>query len=87
MSEYAFEVYSIEHCPTSKEGWDKASARLECNSTHGYHCVPNKHLTSLIEFCYPRGTKLLFEEGLKTYVYPTQQVAEGVMFFTHLSVK
>lgn len=40
-----------------------ASARLKCNSTHGYHCVPNKQFTSLIEFCYPKGYKFPFEAG------------------------
>lgn len=40
-----------------------ASARLKCNNTHGYHCVPNKQFTSLIEFCYPKGYRFPFEAG------------------------
>ncbi|XP_052680917.1 serine/threonine-protein phosphatase 6 regulatory ankyrin repeat subunit A-like isoform X2 [Crassostrea angulata] len=63
MSEYAFQIFSVKHCPTSREGWGMASSRLGCNGTHGYHCVPNKHLTSLIEFCYPRGANILFQKG------------------------
>nr|XP_034305641.1 alpha-latrocrustotoxin-Lt1a-like isoform X5 [Crassostrea gigas] len=63
MSEYAFQIFSVKHCPSSEEGWGMASSRLGCNSTHGYQCVPNKHLTSLIEFCYPRGVNILFEKG------------------------
>lgn len=47
----------------NKEAWDKSSDRLKCTKTHGYHCVPNSQLTSLIEFCYPRGEKILFQEG------------------------
>uniref|UniRef100_A0A8W8M069 Uncharacterized protein n=1 Tax=Magallana gigas TaxID=29159 RepID=A0A8W8M069_MAGGI len=47
----------------SEEDWDMASARLKCNNTHGYHCVPNKQLTSLIEFCYPKGYRFPFESG------------------------
>lgn len=47
-----------------KEDWNMASARLKCNSTHGYHCVPNKQFTSLIEFCYPKGYKFPFEAGM-----------------------
>lgn len=47
----------------NKEAWDKSSERLKCNRTHGYHCVPNSQLTSLVEFCYPRGRTILFQEG------------------------
>ena len=47
----------------NNEEWDMASDRLNCNKSFGYHCVPNKYLTSLIEFCYPRGYSLLFKEG------------------------
>ncbi|XP_061179348.1 uncharacterized protein LOC133187972 [Saccostrea echinata] len=47
----------------SKEEWDAAWTRLKCNETHGYHCVPDKNMTSLIEFCYIRGSKLPFEKG------------------------
>lgn len=47
----------------NEEDWDLSSSRLGCNDTHGYHCVPNKFLTSLIEFCYPRGKNIMFEKG------------------------
>lgn len=62
-TEYAFDVFPVENCPVNKEGWDFASTRLKCNSTHGYHCVPNKDLSSLIEFCYPKGYRFPFEAG------------------------
>lgn len=47
----------------NKKAWDLSSIRMNCNKTHAYYCVPNKGLTSLIEFCYPRGDKILFQEG------------------------
>lgn len=47
----------------NKEVWDLSSSRLGCNETHGYHCVPNKFLTSLVEFCYPRGKNIMFGQG------------------------
>lgn len=62
--EYSFQVFPVHNCPMNKEAWDKSSDRLKCNRTHGYHCVPNSQLTSLIEFCYPRGEKILFQEGI-----------------------
>nr|XP_022300197.1 uncharacterized protein LOC111108529 [Crassostrea virginica] len=62
-SDYDFEVYPVDKCPMSKEEWDKRSHQLQCNQTHGYHCVPNKHLTSLIEFCSPQGVRIPFEPG------------------------
>lgn len=62
-ADYDFNVIPVDKCPMSKEDWDMASARLKCNSTHGYHCVPNKQLTSLIEFCYPKGYRFPFEAG------------------------
>ncbi|XP_062599298.1 kinase D-interacting substrate of 220 kDa B-like [Saccostrea cucullata] len=60
---FLFKVLPVENCPMSKEEWDMASTRLKCNTTHGYHCVPDKYFTSLIEFCYPQGYRLPFEKG------------------------
>ncbi|XP_078309613.1 uncharacterized protein LOC144617989 [Crassostrea virginica] len=57
-SEYNFDVFPVDKCPLSKQDWDKRSNELNCSKTHGYHCLPNKHLTSLIEFCYPGGLRL-----------------------------
>lgn len=68
QADYHFNVIPVEKCPMSKEDWDTASARLKCNSTYGYHCVPNKQLTSLIEFCYPKGFKFPFEAGLYIFM-------------------
>ena len=62
-SEYDFDVFPVDKCPVSEEEWDTRSIQRECNSTHGYHCVPNKHLTSLIEFCSPQGVRIPFEPG------------------------
>nr|XP_022296877.1 uncharacterized protein LOC111106471 isoform X3 [Crassostrea virginica] len=62
-SEYDFDVFPVDKCPQSKQDWEMRSNVRKCNSTHGYHCVPNKHLTSLIEFCYPGGVKIPFESG------------------------
>lgn len=59
-----FEVFPVEKCPMCKEDWEMASRRLNCNSTHGYHCVPNRQFTSLIEFCYPKGDRFPFEKGI-----------------------
>lgn len=61
--EFSFEVNPVNDCPINKEAWELASARLNCNRTHGYHCVPNKQFTSLVEFCYPKGYKYPFEKG------------------------
>lgn len=62
-ADYVFDVISVTKCPMCKEDWEIASRRLNCNSTHGYHCVPNKQFTSLIEFCYPKGPRFPFEKG------------------------
>lgn len=63
FSDYEFEVFPVDVCPRNKEERDNASLRLNCNKTHGYHCVPNKNFTSLIEFCYPKGENVLFQKG------------------------
>ncbi|XP_022302949.2 uncharacterized protein LOC111110649 isoform X2 [Crassostrea virginica] len=59
-SEYIFDVNHVDKCSLSEQDWNMKSNQLRCNKTHGYHCVPNKNLTSLIEFCYPGGR---FEKG------------------------
>eukprot|EP00105_Crassostrea_gigas_P016846 XP_011434393.1 PREDICTED: uncharacterized protein LOC105333226 isoform X2 [Crassostrea gigas] len=63
FSDYEFEVFPVKVCPRNTEESINASLRLNCNTTHGYHCVPNKNFTSLIEFCYPRGEKIPFHKG------------------------
>lgn len=62
-AEYVFDVFPVKKCPMCKEDWEMASRRLNCNSSYGYHCVPNKQFTSLIEFCYPKGPRFPFEKG------------------------
>ncbi|XP_062603602.1 uncharacterized protein LOC134265408, partial [Saccostrea cucullata] len=63
LSDYSFPVYTTERCPRDKSEWDAASTRLHCNDSHGYHCVPDKTFTSLIEFCYPDGKFKRFQKG------------------------
>lgn len=63
QAEYVFDVFPVQKCPMCKEDWEMASRRLNCNSSYGYHCVPNKQFTSLIEFCYPKGPRFPFEKG------------------------
>ena len=65
LSDYDFDVISVGKCPMSKEEWEISSARLNCNDMSEYHCVPNKHLNSLIEFCYPR-KGILVLDGIYT---------------------
>ncbi|XP_055999252.1 ankyrin repeat, PH and SEC7 domain containing protein secG-like isoform X2 [Ostrea edulis] len=60
---YTFNVSLVRQCPLNKEDWDAASDRLNCTETQGYHCVPDKYMTSLVEFCYTWGKKLPFHEG------------------------
>ncbi|XP_062610258.1 serine/threonine-protein phosphatase 6 regulatory ankyrin repeat subunit B-like isoform X2 [Saccostrea cucullata] len=63
LSDYSFPVYTTERCPRDKREWDAASARLLCNDSYGYHCVPDKTFSSLIEFCYPDGKFKRFQKG------------------------
>lgn len=63
FSDYEFEVFPVKVCPGNKEDWDSASYRLNFNKTHGYHCVPNTQFTSLVEFCYPRIERIVFQKG------------------------
>ncbi|XP_055999371.1 uncharacterized protein LOC125653813 isoform X2 [Ostrea edulis] len=60
---YTFNVTSVTKCPLNREEWDAASDRLNCTETQGYHCVPDKYMTSLVEFCYTRGKKFPFHKG------------------------
>lgn len=70
LSEYDFEVFPVQNCPMSKESWKSAAAELKCNKTQGYHCVPNKNYTSLIQFCYPRGYKIPVQKGIFKLIFP-----------------
>ena len=45
-------VHSTPSCPENKAEWDKRSAAINCNETHGYTCLPNANLMELVEFCY-----------------------------------
>ncbi|XP_062604915.1 uncharacterized protein LOC134266712, partial [Saccostrea cucullata] len=60
---YDFPVYPTEICPMTAKEWSNAAIQLDCNETHGYHCVPDKNFSSLIQFCYPRGRNIPFQKG------------------------
>ncbi|XP_062610267.1 uncharacterized protein LOC134272048 [Saccostrea cucullata] len=60
---YNFPVRSTKRCPMNAKEWSDASVRMHCNNTSGYHCVPDKNFSSLIEFCYPRGRRIPFQKG------------------------
>lgn len=43
--------------------WQSAAKRIGCIDTQGYHCVPDKFHSSLIEFCYNK-TRILVDKGM-----------------------
>lgn len=49
---YAFDVHLVDSCPVNESDWQAAAERTGCNSTRGYHCVPDIFHSTLIEFCY-----------------------------------
>nr|XP_022296500.1 uncharacterized protein LOC111106214 isoform X2 [Crassostrea virginica] len=51
---YHFNVTSVHRCPMNISEHEKAEARLGCKENQGYHCIPDKYHSSLIEFCYPK---------------------------------
>ncbi|XP_078339911.1 uncharacterized protein LOC111109581 isoform X1 [Crassostrea virginica] len=51
---YHFNVTSVDRCPMNTSEHDKAEARLGCKENQGYHCIPDKYHSTLIEFCYPK---------------------------------
>lgn len=64
MDGYIFPVYSTNTCPKNKAEWLQRSFVLNCTARNGYICIPNEHLTVLVEFCYnvhkvaiPKGKK------------------------------
>lgn len=59
---YAFEVWPVDSCPMSQKDWKAAAERVGCNATNGYHCVPDRFHTTLIEFCYNK-PRILVAKG------------------------
>lgn len=59
---YAIVVKSVEGCPMNKLDWQAAAERTRCTSSRGYHCVPDKFHSKLIEFCYNK-TRILVADG------------------------
>ncbi|XP_062577819.1 uncharacterized protein LOC134239672 [Saccostrea cucullata] len=58
ISQYRFPVHEVNSCPKNRSEWYTAGARLNCsydgNNTLQYLCIPNKNITTLLEFCYDR---------------------------------
>lgn len=59
---YAIDVQPVDSCPNNESEWQVAAARTGCNGTRGYHCVPDKFHSRLIEFCYNK-TRILVPTG------------------------
>ncbi|XP_052678992.1 putative ankyrin repeat protein RF_0381 isoform X2 [Crassostrea angulata] len=51
---YAIDVWPVLSCPNNESEWQAAAVRAGCSGTRGYHCVPDKFHSRLIEFCYNR---------------------------------
>ncbi|XP_062596840.1 uncharacterized protein LOC134258333 [Saccostrea cucullata] len=59
LPEYPLPVYEVESCPLNVTAVEKAAFRLNCSQGDGafenlYHCLPNRNLSRLVEFCYDR---------------------------------
>lgn len=59
---YAFDVHLVDSCPVNESDWEAAAVRIGCNSTRGYHCVPDIFHSTLIEFCYNK-TRIRVSKG------------------------
>uniref|UniRef100_A0A8W8NYB5 COR domain-containing protein n=1 Tax=Magallana gigas TaxID=29159 RepID=A0A8W8NYB5_MAGGI len=55
---YRFPVYSVNECPRSQNEFITAAQRRNCTGGSRYLCVPNKYISSLIEFCTDRSRSL-----------------------------
>ncbi|XP_078328556.1 uncharacterized protein LOC144617683 [Crassostrea virginica] len=64
---YRFPVWTTTFCPRNKTEWDVRSSTFNCNSTSSYACLPNEHLTELLEFCYPLQV-ISIQKGLCLYL-------------------
>lgn len=73
---YAIDVRPVDSCPINGSEWQAAAARAGCNGTRGYHCVPDKFHSRLIEFCYNK-TRILVPEGIR---YHTKSVYSNIYF-------
>ncbi|XP_062600090.1 uncharacterized protein LOC134261696 [Saccostrea cucullata] len=73
IPQYRFPVQEVDSCPKNQWEWYTAGARLNCsydeNNILQYLCIPNKNITTLIEFCYDR-TMELIEKGNCLLLYP-----------------
>lgn len=59
---YAIDVLPVHSCPNNESKWQAAAVRADCSGTRGYHCVPDKFHTRLIEFCYSK-TRIFVPKG------------------------
>lgn len=76
-------VYSTSSCPENKTEWEKRSAAINCNKTHGYTCLPNDKLTEIVEFCYTL-PRIGITKGTAIF-FPKLQSKLFVMFMSKLS--
>lgn len=53
LNGYKFSVYTTEFCPRNQNEWQNRSSTLNCTDD-SYMCIPNEHLTELLEFCYTK---------------------------------
>lgn len=60
---YDFEVQPVNRCPMNESDWETAAIRVGCNATHGYHCVPDRFHSTLIEFCYT-SPRIMIAKGI-----------------------
>lgn len=87
MDGYNFPVYSTESCPKNKTEWLQRSFVLNCTKRNGYMCVPNKHITVLMEFCYivekvsvPKGKKYASIQKYKFKKFTKINCTEALAF-------
>lgn len=52
----------MDECPKNKTEFETAAKRRNCTVNTRYLCAPDKHLTSLIEFCTDQ-KRSLYEKG------------------------
>lgn len=65
---YKFPVFSTQSCPLNQTEWSERSSALNCSERNGYMCLPNQHLTELLEFCYTERL-IRIQEGIYTYFF------------------
>uniref|UniRef100_A0A8W8IMK8 Uncharacterized protein n=1 Tax=Magallana gigas TaxID=29159 RepID=A0A8W8IMK8_MAGGI len=49
---YKMLLYPTKACPRNETEWNDRSTAIKCTTNRTYMCLPNKHFTQLLEFCY-----------------------------------